>query len=98
MYSYYKYAIISIFFTFKIIVGKGENAGNQHFLPFPQCFLTYLHMVCEQGLNSLPNDKILDGSKFKTCADVYSYHKYVIISIFYLSISYHDWQPYLLTI
>ena len=20
------------------IVGKGENAGNQHFLPFPQCF------------------------------------------------------------
>ena len=23
------------------IVGKGENAGNQHFLLFPQCFLTY---------------------------------------------------------
>ena len=23
----------------KNIVGKGENAGNQHFLPFPQCFL-----------------------------------------------------------
>ena len=21
------------------IVGKGENAGNQHFLLFPQCFL-----------------------------------------------------------
>ena len=21
--------------------GKGENAGNQHFLPFPQCFLFY---------------------------------------------------------
>ena len=20
------------------IVGKGENAGNQHFLHFPQCF------------------------------------------------------------
>ena len=20
-------------------VGKGENAGHQHFLPFPQCFL-----------------------------------------------------------
>ena len=20
------------------IVGKGENAGNHHFLPFPQCF------------------------------------------------------------
>ena len=28
-------------FVFRIaenIVGKGENAGNQHFLPFPQCF------------------------------------------------------------
>ena len=22
------------------IVGKGENAGYQHFLLFPQCFLT----------------------------------------------------------
>ena len=22
-------------------VGKGENTGNQHFLPFPQCFLLY---------------------------------------------------------
>ena len=22
----------------EIIVGKEENAGNQHFLPFPQCF------------------------------------------------------------
>ena len=25
--------------AFKCIVGKGENAGNQHFLLFPQCFL-----------------------------------------------------------
>ena len=24
---------------FENIVGKGENAGNQHFLLFPQCFL-----------------------------------------------------------
>ena len=24
---------------FKNIFGKGENAGNQHFLIFPQCFL-----------------------------------------------------------
>ena len=24
--------------TFENIVGKGENAGNQHFLLFPQCF------------------------------------------------------------
>ena len=26
---------------FKEIVGNGENAGNQHFLLFPQCFLSY---------------------------------------------------------
>ena len=25
--------------TFEIIVGKGENAGNQHFVLFPQCFI-----------------------------------------------------------
>ena len=25
--------------TSENIVEKGENAGNQHFLPFPQCFL-----------------------------------------------------------
>ena len=26
---------------FENIMGKGENAGNQHFLPFPQCFKSY---------------------------------------------------------
>ena len=26
---------------FENIVGKEENAGNQHFLLFPQCFLSY---------------------------------------------------------
>ena len=26
----------------KKIVGKGENAGNQHFLLFPQFFIPYL--------------------------------------------------------
>ena len=26
---------------FENIVGKGENAGNQHFLLFPQCFQRY---------------------------------------------------------
>ena len=24
--------------SFEDIVGKGENAGNQHFLLFPKCF------------------------------------------------------------
>ena len=27
--------------AFENIVGKGENAGNQHFLHFPKCFLPY---------------------------------------------------------
>ena len=27
--------------TCENILGKGENAGNQHFLLFPQCFLSY---------------------------------------------------------
>ena len=26
---------------FENIVGKGENAGYQHFLLFPQCFLSF---------------------------------------------------------
>ena len=30
--------IISVFNTVENIVGKGENAGYQHFLLFPQCF------------------------------------------------------------
>ena len=25
--------------TFENIMGKGENAGDQHFLLYPQCFL-----------------------------------------------------------
>ena len=27
--------------AFENIVGKGENAGDQHFLLFPQCFRLY---------------------------------------------------------
>ena len=30
--------IISVFDRVENIVGRGENAGNQHFLLFPQCF------------------------------------------------------------
>ena len=30
--------IIFVFNRVENIVGKGENAGNQHFLLFPQCF------------------------------------------------------------
>ena len=40
--------------AFENIVGKEENAGNQHFLLFPQCFLPIqkqtltfeLHLLC----------------------------------------------------
>ena len=27
--------------AFENLVGSGENAGNQHFLLFPQCFLPF---------------------------------------------------------
>ena len=30
--------MISVFDKVENIVGKGENAGYQHFLLFPQCF------------------------------------------------------------
>ena len=30
--------MISVSYWVENIVGKGENAGNQHFLLFPQCF------------------------------------------------------------
>ena len=30
---------------FKNIVGKGQNACNQHFLHFPQCFLCFLKQI-----------------------------------------------------
>ena len=31
--------------TFENIVKKGENAGNQHFLLFPQCFLFFQKII-----------------------------------------------------
>ena len=30
---------------FENIVGKGENAGNQHFLLFPQCFVPFKNQI-----------------------------------------------------
>ena len=46
---------------FENIVGIGENAGNQHFLLFPQCFLPIpkrisvfkLHLFCRLQLLSI---------------------------------------------
>ena len=41
-FAYEKFNIakmmISVFDRIENIVGKGENAGYQHFLHFPQCF------------------------------------------------------------
>ena len=34
---------IFVFERVKNIVGKGENAGYQHFLHFPQCFKPAFH-------------------------------------------------------
>ena len=31
--------------AFENIVGKGENAVNQHFLLFPQCFLLFPRQI-----------------------------------------------------
>ena len=62
--------------NFENIVRKGENAGNQHFLLFPQCFLTFpkeisffqSHLFCRLQIFSIST-----GLKF--CRLVKSYLK-----------------------
>ena len=65
------------------MVGKGENAGDQHFLLFPQCFQkrSFLGVVKtqdrvvrsyhyqEHSLTAIPDDIILDWYKFRAFAD-----------------------------
>ena len=65
---------------FENIVGKGKNAGYQHYLLFPQCFLPYLRekSLLQQHLfyrlqmlsfiNPLPDGKTLDLFKLKEFA------------------------------
>ena len=36
--------------AFENIVRKGENAGNQHFLLFPQCFLSFSKLISNFGI------------------------------------------------
>ena len=36
---------------FENIMGKGENAGNQHFLLDPQCFLPFPNQISIFGLH-----------------------------------------------
>ena len=47
---------ISVFDRMKNIVGKGENAGYQYFLPFPQCFQKG-HLKCGEKVRII---KIVD--------------------------------------
>ena len=57
------------------IVGKGENAGYQHFLLFAQCFQkASFSRSLKVGIvwirvNPLPDNKILDLSEFKQVAE-----------------------------
>ena len=54
-------------------MGKGENAGNQHFLLFPQCFLPFPkqiliiqpHLICHLQIYAFSLDwsKILSFGK-----------------------------------
>ena len=52
---------------FENIVGKGENAGNQHFLFFPQCFLHFSkqisifqsHLLCRLQILSIPTKLVI---------------------------------------
>ena len=54
---------------------KGEIARYEQFLLFPQCFQKACFPEASKGVilwewvNSLPNDKIIDWSKFKAFAD-----------------------------
>ena len=57
------------------IVVKGENAGLQHFLLFPQCFYKASSrrllkvVIVWYRVKSVPRDKILDQSKLKAFAE-----------------------------
>ena len=42
--------IISFFDRIENIVGKGENAGYQHFLLFPECFEKASFPDCQKGV------------------------------------------------
>ena len=67
---------------FENIVGKGENAGNQHFLLFPQCFLPIqkkrisvfkLHLFCPSAnaFNLDQGKNLLFGKRLKSVNPVF---------------------------
>ena len=52
------------------VLGKREKAIKKHFLLFPKFFCQSIIFVSPHFvINPLPNDKILDWSKFKVFAD-----------------------------
>ena len=60
--------------AFENIVGKAENAGNQHFLLFPQCFLPFpkqvlffiFKFIMSANAFNLDRSKILSFNKVLT--------------------------------
>ena len=52
---------------FENLLGRGENAGNQHFLLFSQGFLDFYEQL--PPFDSIQYDKILDLSKLEAFAD-----------------------------
>ena len=49
---------------FENIVGKGENAGNQHFLLFPTMFSTLPNTNLDQSKLILPMTDVTEEVKF----------------------------------
>ena len=45
--------------TVENVVGKGENAGYQHFLLFPQCFHSLLSQNCKESALSIKRSTFL---------------------------------------
>ena len=62
--------------SFENMVGKGENAGYQHFLLFPQCFLfqtkkkniilATFNLLSANGLNLVWSKILSSGKELKT--------------------------------
>ena len=68
-------------------MGKGENAGNQHFLVFPQCFLLFLGPISifeshlssatANALNLYKSKNLLFGKGLRTDFEVHVYKFYL---------------------
>ena len=61
--------------AFENLVGKGENAGNQHFLLFPQCF----KKASFSGLFKVPIAANWKGVCLQNTSKPHSYHLKMVI-------------------